>query len=189
MEETVSRLGKFDNDSSGVTFCSHFTPYYNRTSFVAYGLEAHFLQTSLSNLPSRAQVSIMNTNEAPQVPEEMQSDAGRVSVVLIQHWATMVNALRDELEVTRAQLRTIEDRAGRQYRDIIHIHGLFNESEAELHYHRQVNARLEDLIEQIFVENPQLEETHWRALDAIVIGTAWNPIDLTTDEEIDEFEL
>jgi len=130
----------------------------------------------------------MNSHEAAQAPNQTQSDAGRVSVVLIQHWATMITDLRTELETTRAQLRTIEDRAGRQYQDIIHIHGLFNESEAELHYFRQANARLTELIDHMFRENPQLVEEHQREYDAIVIGTEWNPIDLTADEEL-EFEL
>jgi len=130
----------------------------------------------------------MNSNEAAQALAQMQSTAGRVSVVLVQHWATMVNEAREELEATRVQLRAIEARAGRQYRDIIHVHGLLNESEAELHYFRQTNARLTELIDQMFRENPQLVEEHQREYDAIVIGTEWNPIDLTADEEL-EFEL
>jgi len=127
----------------------------------------------------------MNSEQAAQALAQMQSNAGRVSVVLVQHWAAMVNDLREELEATRAQRHTIEERAGRLYRDLIDVHGLFNESEAELHYFRQTNARLTELIDQIFRENPQLVSDHQREYDAIVIGTEWNPIDLTADEEID----
>jgi len=111
---------------------------------------------------------------------------GDVTVVLIQHWARMVDAQRLDMATMRRQIRTLDDRASRLYRENITMHGLFNESEAELHYHSQLNQRFSLLIARILSENPELSANYTHLYHALIEGTEENPIDLTTDEELDE---
>ena len=127
----------------------------------------------------------MNSNQAPQVPAQERANTDRLQVVLIQHWATMVNDLREELAATQAQLATIEDRAGRMYRQY-QLARTVQRVRGGVALLPPDERSSFDLIDQIFRANPQLNENWLREYESIIIGTEWNPIDLTTDEELDE---
>jgi len=125
-------------------------------------------------------------NSTPVQQQNQNATEGRVTVALLQHWALMVNEQREQLATAEQQIRRLDDRASRLYRESITLHGLFNESEAELHYFQQTNQRLSLLISRILSENPGLSPNYTHLYQALIEGTEENPIDLTTDEEIDE---
>jgi len=129
-----------------------------------------------------------NTPVFPAIQEEMDTSA-RVSVVLLQHWATMVDEQRHQLDTAARQIVSLDERASRLYRDVIAVHGLFNESEAELSQHIRINRLLTGLLTRIIAENPELPQNYNDEMTDILIGTFENPIDLTADEDIDEVEL
>ena len=121
------------------------------------------------------------------IATQTQNDEwAEVTVPLIQHWARMVEAQAEELATYRRQIRAIDARATRLYNENHTLHGLFNEAEAELHYHRQTNLRLSALLTRIEAENPGLDPIYAQLHVAMIEGTVENPIDLTTDEELDE---
>jgi len=128
----------------------------------------------------------MQSNVPVSDAEERNAIArGEVSVILLQNWAQQVNEQRAQLAVATEQVIALDARCTRIYNDAVQIHGLFNESEAELHYHRQLNTQLSLLIVQMLNENPELG-AYTERYHALIEGTEYNPIDLTTDEEIDE---
>jgi len=129
----------------------------------------------------------MNSNA--QVPTNNNPAQGDVSVVLIQHWARMVDAQQLDMATMRRQIRTIDARATRLYNENVTLHGMFNESEAELGHHQQLNVRLSLLIARILAENPELAPNYAHLHHALIEGTQENPIDLTTDEELDDEDL
>lgn len=124
-----------------------------------------------------------NANIATQTQNDEWAE---VTVPLIQHWSTMVDNQRIEIATLHRQLRAIDARATRLYNENNTLHGLFNESEAELHWHRQTNLRLSALLTRIEAENPGLNPIYAQLHVAMIEGTVENPIDLTADEELDE---
>jgi len=127
----------------------------------------------------------MNSNaQAP--PSQNTRSSADVTVVLIQHWADMVDRQREDIANANRQIRAIDARATRLYNDNLQLHGLFNESEAELHYHQNQNQRFSLLIVRILLENPQLSNHYTQLYHAMIDGTEENPIDLTTAEELDQ---
>lgn len=125
-------------------------------------------------------------NSTPVQQQNQNATEGRVTVALLQHWALMVDEQREQLVTAEQQIRRLDDRASRLYRESITLHGLLNESEAELHYFQQTNQRLSLLISRILSENPGLSPNYTHLYHALIEGTEENPIDLTTDEELDE---
>jgi len=121
------------------------------------------------------------------IATQTQNDEwAEVTVPLIQHWARMVEAQAEELATYRRQIRAIDARATRLYNENITLHGMFNESEAELHWHQQTNLRMSALLTRIEAENPELDPIYAQLHTAMIEGTVGNPIDLTADEELDE---
>jgi len=127
----------------------------------------------------------MNPNASAPSVQIRPEIVGQVSAVLLQNWATMVDEQADQLGTARRQLRAIDQRATRMYNENVTLHGLFNESEAELHYHQQLNQRLSLLIGRILLENQELPSRYVHEYHSLIDGTEGNPIDLTTDEELD----
>jgi len=97
----------------------------------------------------------------------------------------MVEEQRLQLAVATRQVTTLDERATRLYRDATMLHGLYNEAAEELHYHEQLSQRLAMLITRILSENAQLPQNYRDEFNAM-LGTQDHPIDLTTDEELDD---
>jgi len=121
-------------------------------------------------------------------PNEEQVRNGRVTEVLLQHWAEMVNDQRAELNTAIDQITSLDERATRLYQEVIQIHTLYNESETELAWHIRSCRLMFTLLTTIFRENPDLPIHYSEQFIAAMDGTMENPIDLTTDEVL-EVEL
>jgi len=98
----------------------------------------------------------------------------------------MVAEQREQLQAATTQIVRLDDRATRLYHDALHLHGLYNEATEELHYHERLNMQLSALITRIIIENPDLPRVYTDLHLAMIEGTAERPIDLTTEEELDE---
>lgn len=127
----------------------------------------------------------MQSASTPQVHQGESSASNRVQTILLQHWATMVEDQRLQLAEATRQVNTLDDRAARLYQDTITLHGLYNEAHEELHYHEQLSQRLAMLITRILSENAELPGNYRDEFNSL-LGTQDHPIDLTTDEELDE---
>jgi len=128
--------------------------------------------------------SSMQSAFASIVPGD-NSENPRVQTILLQHWATMVDEQRATIATAERQIILLDERATRLYRDALQLHGLFNEADAELRYHEQLSQRLSMLITRILSENAELPSIYRDEFNAM-LGTQDHPIDLTTDEELDE---
>jgi len=117
-----------------------------------------------------------------------EPDAGRLQTVLIHHWATMVEEQAATINDYRTQLVEIDARADRLYSDNIVLRGLIDESFNETRSHERLALALSALLLKIMRENPEATQERYRDqyLAAINDFNGETPIDLTTEEELDE---
>jgi len=112
-------------------------------------------------------------------------ERARVQVVLLQHWAIMVDQQREQLENATRQIQNLEQRASRLYHDATVLHRMLNETWIEARNNEIVNQRLSDLLTRIFRENPDIFFNYEQHVHGMLAGfTPENPIDLTADEEL-----
>jgi len=115
------------------------------------------------------------------------SDSNRVQVILLQNWATMVDELGRSLQRARAQNGHLELRMRRMHRDAIERDGLLDEALADLHSQELTTLGLSELLARIYREHPNLQPIYeTRHNDTIAGFSMENPIDLTTEEELDD---
>jgi len=116
-----------------------------------------------------------------------------VQVVLLQHWASMVSELRQQLAASRLDFAdairintTLEDRNHDLYMDNLDLHNQLNELVVQSVESEALIVRLTDLIINMVRENPTLRESYRSEFFAAIAGfSAETAIDLTADEEID----
>jgi len=133
----------------------------------------------------------MSSQDQPsreQRRRQHQDEQGRLPTVLLQHWATMVTEQGEQLEQYRTQLATVEARADRAYQDNILLHGLVNQAYQETAAHERLAMQLSALVLRIMRENPGAVREEYRDhyFSAINDFNETNPIDLTTDEELED---
>lgn len=123
-----------------------------------------------------------------QVQQRDRAIQERLPTVLLHHWASMVSEQADQLDEYRQQLRTVEARADRVYRDNVILHDTVNTAYADTAAAERLANRMSDLVLRILRENPIALQQEYASeyFAAINEFNELRPIDLTAVEEIDE---
>lgn len=193
---TVLPLGELKNDS--LRSYPTVMPYVPRCSFsglirnTGTSFVSSFFNSPRGSQVQASQVKMTNTTEQMGAPNNRPS--ADVTVVLIQHWANRVQEVEARITDLRESYahalrinNTLESRNADLYMDNLDLHRQCTEQVVQLAEQAAMSFRLQDMVINMVRENPELRERYRDEFWASVVGyTPGNPIDLTTDEELDE---
>lgn len=136
----------------------------------------------------------MNTNAQTQATPPTTTTAQRVSVVFLQHAAQMISDRDATIAEVRSDWRAalgynarLEARAERLYSDNLRLQRELLRLDVVASQGGVLNTGLTQLMLQIITENPTLRDQYRNTFFQLVAGfTPEDPIDLTTDEELDD---
>jgi len=121
---------------------------------------------------------------------------GDVLTVLVQVWSQRLSDQDDTIAELRAQNIELREQNlelfsqnDALFSDMIDITTERNDASVMVLETTAENVQLQDLIIRMVSENPQLREKYRVPFVTAVLGNAENPIDLTTDDEMEEETL